>query len=133
MAVGIHILADMYGIEPELLERKESLMEIIERSIRVGNLTKISSDYYQFEPMGASGIVLLAESHISFHTWPEYGMIALDLFTCGDPEKADIAFEYIRDKLKPTEIQFNKHERGSRVASSESVQPAASQFASSLQ
>ncbi|MCL4319780.1 MAG: adenosylmethionine decarboxylase [Candidatus Thermoplasmatota archaeon] len=128
VAVGIHILADMYGIEPELLERKENLMEIIERSIRVGNLTKISSDYYQFEPVGASGIVLLAESHISFHTWPEYGMIALDLFTCGDPEKADIAFQYIKEKLNPKEVQFVKHERGSKVSLSNAPQPAATQF-----
>ncbi len=115
MAVGVHILADMYGIEPELLERKEFMMEVVERSIRVGNLTKISSDYYQFEPMGASGIILLAESHLSFHTWPEYGMITLDIFTCGDPEKAQISFEYIKDCLKPQTIEFRKHERGKRV------------------
>lgn len=115
MAVGVHILADMYGIEPELLERKEYLMEVVERSIRVGNLTKISSDYYQFEPMGASGIILLAESHLSFHTWPEYGLITLDIFTCGDPDKAQIAFEFIKDSLKPQEIEFRKHERGSAI------------------
>lgn len=115
MAVGVHILADMYGIEPELLERKEYLMEVVERSIRVSNLTKISSDYYQFEPMGASGIILLAESHLSFHTWPEYGLITLDIFTCGDPDRAQIAFEFIRDSLKPQEIEFRKHDRGRGV------------------
>lgn len=115
MAVGMHILADMYGIKPELLETKDILMDIIEESVRVGNLTKISSDYYQFEPVGASGVVLLAESHISFHTWPEFGLITLDLFTCGDPHKADIAFEYIREVLRPTEIEFRKHERGDRI------------------
>jgi S-adenosylmethionine decarboxylase len=115
VTVGIHILADMYGIDPELLERKEYLMEVVERSIREGNLTKISSDYYQFEPMGASGIVLLAESHISFHTWPEYGLITLDLFTCGDPEKAEIAFRYIKDHLKPTDVDFKKYQRGLNI------------------
>ncbi|MHB1648435.1 MAG: adenosylmethionine decarboxylase, partial [Cuniculiplasma sp.] len=88
VTVGNHILADMYGIKPELLERKETLKDIIEEAVRVGNLTKISSDYYQFEPIGASGVVLLAESHISFHTWPEYGLITVDLFTCSDPSKA---------------------------------------------
>lgn len=115
MTVGNHILADMYGIKPELLERKETLKDIIEEAVRVGNLTKISSDYYQFEPVGASGVVLLAESHISFHTWPEFGLITLDLFTCGDPHKADVAFEYIREVLRPTEIDFKKHERGEKV------------------
>ncbi len=114
MTVGNHILADMYGIKPELLERKETLKDIIEEAVRVGNLTKISSDYYQFEPIGASGVVLLAESHISFHTWPEYGLITVDLFTCGDPSKADVAFEYIRESLQPTDIDFVKKRRGEK-------------------
>ncbi len=115
MTVGNHILADMYGIRPELLERKDTLIDIIEESVRVGNLTKISSDYYQFEPSGASGVVLLAESHISFHTWPEFGLITIDLFTCGDPGKADVAFEYIREALQPTEIDFVKKKRGEKT------------------
>lgn len=115
MAVGIHIFADLYGINPEIISVKEKMMDIIEESVRAGNLTKISSDYHQFHPFGASGIVLLAESHISFHTWPEYGLITLDIFTCGEPEKADRAYEYLINVLKPEAVNYKKHERGDLI------------------
>ncbi len=83
--------------------------------MRAGNLTKISSDYYQFQPQGASGVVLLAESHLSFHTWPEHGLVTLDIYTCGDPKGAEAAFDYIVDQLKPDTMDCKRLRRGVSV------------------
>ena len=90
MTVGIHIIADLYGVDEELISTSENVLLVIEESVRISGLTKISSDYYQFQPKGVSGIVLLAESHLSFHTWPEHNLVTLDIYTCGDPHHADL-------------------------------------------
>ena len=115
MTVGIHIIADLYGVDDELISTTEKVSQIVEDAVRVGSLTKISSDYYQFEPKGVSGVVLLAESHLSFHTWPEYQLVTLDIYTCGEPQHADTAFNYIVKKLSPTSIDYKKLTRGTQI------------------
>ncbi len=115
MAVGFQILADLYGVDPDVISKVDSLYPVIEDAVRAGNLTKISSDYYQFQPQGASGVVLLAESHLSFHTWPEHGLVTLDIYTCGDPKGAETAFDYIVDQLKPDTIDSKRLRRGVSV------------------
>ncbi len=115
MAVGIHIIADMYGVDPEILARVENMKEIFEGAVNFAKLSKISSDYYQFRPEGASGVILIEESHLSFHTWPEYGLVTLDIYTCGDPKQAELAYNYIKEKLKPERVDVVKIDRGVSV------------------
>ncbi len=115
MAVGFQILADLYGVDPDLISKVDSLYPVIEDAVRAGSLTKISSDYYQFQPQGASGVVLLAESHLSFHTWPEHGLVTLDIYTCGDPKGAEVAFDYIVDQLRPDTMDCKRLRRGTSV------------------
>ena len=115
VAVGVHIIADLYGVDAGLISSADTISPIMESAIKEGNLTEISSQYYRFRPMGASGIALLAESHLSFHTWPEHGLVTLDIYTCGDRSNADRAFNYILNVLQPTSIDYRKVERGSKV------------------
>ncbi|MEM0291107.1 MAG: S-adenosylmethionine decarboxylase, partial [Thermoplasmata archaeon] len=68
MAVGIHIIADFYGVDRNKITYVEQIKPIFEDAVKYAGLTKISSDYYQFRPLGCSGVVLIAESHLSFHT-----------------------------------------------------------------
>jgi len=110
--LGLHILADLYGVEAEKIDRVEDIRELLEGAVKHANLTKISSHYYQFQPHGATGVVLLAESHISIHTWPEHGIATIDVYTCGDPSKAYKAMDYIVSKLSPTRVDKQVHDRG---------------------
>ncbi len=110
--LGLHILADLYGVEPELIDRVEDIRNLLENAVKFADLTKISSHYYQFQPHGATGVVLLAESHLSIHTWPEHGLATVDVYTCGDPSKAYRAMEYIISALKPKRVDKQIHERG---------------------
>ncbi len=121
MTVGIHIIADMYGVNPETLARVEKMKEIFEEAVKYAKLSKISSDYYQFRPEGASGIILIAESHLSFHTWPEYGLATLDIYTCGDKEQAEKAYKYLLKKLKPEHVDVVKMDRGVSVENTKSI------------
>jgi len=110
--LGLHILADLYGVEAERIDRVEDIRDLLETAVKVANLTKISSHYYQFQPHGATGVVLLAESHISIHTWPEHGLATVDVYNCGDPTKAYRAMEYIISTLEPKRVDKQVHERG---------------------
>ncbi|HIQ31534.1 MAG TPA: S-adenosylmethionine decarboxylase [Aquifex aeolicus] len=111
-ALGLHILADLHGVRAELIDRVEDVRSLLETAVETAGLTKISSHYYQFQPHGATGVILLAESHISIHTWPEHGLATVDVYTCGDPVKAYRAMDYIIGKLKPTRVDKQVHERG---------------------
>ncbi len=115
MTVGVQIIADLYGVDEELISESDKLYDIVETAVKIGRLTKISSDYYQFQPRGVSGVVLLAESHLSFHTWPEHGLVTLDIYTCGNPENADAAFNYLVSVLSPTSVEYKKLSRGNMI------------------
>lgn len=112
MSIGIHLVGDLQGVSPEKISHTDTIQEIMESAVKFGKLTKIRSYYHQFTPSGVSGIILLAESHLSFHTWPEYGLVALDIFTCGPTENAESAMEYILGKLTPSSIEYKRIERG---------------------
>ena len=93
MIIGRHIIAELYGIEKELISLEGIVRDIVEGIVKEAELTKIGSVYRQFNPHGVTGVVLITESHISLHTWPEYRMVNLDIFTCGEFEKAEKTFD----------------------------------------
>ena len=112
MAVGWHVLAEFYDVNPNLLKTVNPIREIMDNAVKKANLTPIRSHYHQFEPEGVTGFVLLEESHISVHTWPEYGYLALDVFTCSSEDQTWRAFEALKEGFKPGKVvQFFK-ERG---------------------
>ena len=111
-ALGLHIIADLYGVEADLIDRVEDIRALLEGAVKHAKLTKISSHYYQFRPHGATGVVLIAESHISIHTWPELGIATVDVYTCGDPQQCIEAMNFIIDKLKPSRVDKKVFDRG---------------------
>jgi S-adenosylmethionine decarboxylase len=112
VSIGIHLVGDLLGVDPKKISNADTMQDIMESAVKYGKLTKIRSYYHQFSPSGVSGIVLLAESHLSFHTWPEHGLVALDIFTCGPTENAESALEFILGKLTPSSIEYKRIERG---------------------
>jgi len=111
-ALGLHIIADLYGVNGDLIDRVEDIRALLEGAVKYAKLTKISSHYYQFKPHGATGVVLIAESHISIHTWPELGIATVDVYTCGEPEQCIEAMNYIIEKLNPSRVDKKVFERG---------------------
>ena len=106
VVVGRHIIADLYGVAPELISRRETVEAILDEVVREARLTEEGRAYKQFEPYGVTGVVLLAESHLAIHTWPEHGLVNVDVFTCGEPEQADEAFRLLLAKFRP---QWYRH------------------------
>lgn len=112
VSMGTHLLVDMYGCPPELLERAEIVSGLLNEVVGRTGLTKLGENVHQFEPYGVTAVILLAESHISIHTWPEQdGSAAVDIFTCGDPSSADRAFEALREKFRPSRLTTQRVSR----------------------
>ena len=93
-ALGRHILAEFFDCDNDILDDTEKIELIMKRAAIECGATIISSTFHEFNPHGVSGVVVIAESHLAIHTWPEYGYAAVDVFTCGetvDPAVADKA------------------------------------------
>lgn len=76
-------------------------------------LTKVSSDFHQFKPLGVSGVVVLAESHFTVHTWPEENYAAIDLFVCSRLASENKFMDLLTTFFEAGEIEYRKVNRGS--------------------
>lgn len=112
MAISIHILGELYGVDQQTLSFVENLEPVIRRVVRESRFTVLDTAFHQFHPVGVTGFVLLAESHLSVHTWPEESYLALDIFSCGSLEQALHAFEALVRELAPTEVERKIIDRG---------------------
>lgn len=107
---GHHLLLDLYGAQH--LQDEAYIQATCEAASRATGATVVSSSFHHFgKGYGVSGIVLLAESHCSIHTWPEYGLATVDVFVCGtcDPHLAVAVF---KERLAPQRTSFAVHQRG---------------------
>jgi S-adenosylmethionine decarboxylase len=109
---GKHYMADLYGVHDGLLDNLVFLEDLLINSAIVCGANVISSQHKKFEPSGVTVLVLLSESHISIHTYPDKGFASIDCYTCGehiDPRKA---IDVIIKMLAPAESYINGFDRG---------------------
>lgn len=94
-ALGIHLLLELKDCNPEILRNLEKVKSALVSAAKKAKATIISTSFHEFNPFGISGVVVIAESHLTIHTWPEYGYAAVDIFTCGETIKPEIAAQYL--------------------------------------
>lgn len=107
---GTHIILDCWGASH--LDELDHIEKALRDAVEITGATLLHIHLHHFTPnAGVSGVAVLAESHISIHTWPERGYAALDIFMCGDthPEKA---VELLKQRFKPQRTDINTHLRG---------------------
>lgn len=107
---GTHLLLEMWGAHR--LDDPGHVEQALCDAARAASATILHVHTHHFSPYGGvSGVVVLAESHISVHTWPERSFVALDIFMCGecDPYKA---IPVLREAFAPASIQLSEHKRG---------------------
>lgn len=112
MPLGRHILVELYGSPAGVLNDVIRVEACMVRAARAANATVINTAFHRFSPYGVSGVVVIHESHLSIHTWPEYGFSAVDLFTCGDTIDPWPAYESLKSDLKATQGTTREIERG---------------------
>lgn len=109
---GRHIALDAWGVDFDLLNQVDRLKEILIEAAKTCGATVLSVQSKQFEPQGATVLVLLSESHLSIHTYPEKGFAALDCYTCGEHVNPEIAIQHLVDILKPSHFYTRQLIRG---------------------
>ena len=109
---GRHVLAELTGCPAVILNDPARLEKCFRRCAEDGGATLVSSHFHHFSPQGVSGVVVIAESHVTVHTWPEHGYAAVDVFTCGRPEIADAVMNLIIASLHADTVHRTSFERG---------------------
>ena len=115
---GIHLLGEWYGCPARAAEftRADALRALCLEAVRAAGLTVVGDTFHQFEPQGVTGTVLLAESHLAIHTWPECGFVTVDVYVCNlatdNSDKADRLFRSLEAALKPARTKFQAIRRG---------------------
>jgi len=107
--VYCHLIADLWVDDRTLLERAEPLERLLLAAAKCAGMKVISAHFHQFEPYGATGVLLLEQSHLAIHTWVEEGLACIDLMTCGDTNP-EAVLSAIRQAL-PGEHQLVSIER----------------------
>ncbi len=109
---GIHLLLDL--VEAKNIDDKATIEKALRDSAEAAGATLLHIHLHQFTPNGISGVAVLAESHISFHSWPDRGFAALDVFMCGNthPHKA---IQIIQDAFQPKEMSVIEKLRGLEI------------------
>lgn len=114
LELGHHYIAEFTGCPAHLLRHKDSVRQSIIEAAQVAKVTIVGEHFHQFSPEGVTGVLLLAESHLSIHTWPEYGYCAIDLFTCGDAQAARKAIQYLEKTFEAEKVSLSTLRRGPR-------------------
>jgi len=99
-ALGRHLLVELHGCHPESLKKVDVVKDILVGAARACGATIVDVAFHEFNPFGVSGVVVIAESHLSIHTWPEHRYAAVDIFTCGDVINPENAAAYIASRFR---------------------------------
>lgn len=111
-ALGKHLLLELKDCNRETLNDLQLLKKLmIEAAIEAGAHV-MGDSFHRFEPQGVSGVVVIAESHLFIHTWPEHGYAAVDIFTCGTAVKPRTAAQLVINKLEAKKHSILEIQRG---------------------
>lgn len=113
MHLGTHTLVDLIGCDRQLLDDRDGIRDCLLEAARRSGCTIVTDTFHRFSPHGVSGVVVIAESHLTIHTWPEHGFAAIDMFTCGTLS-ADAALTYICQQLRCQHTTVRSISRGVR-------------------
>ena len=111
-SAGISCLVELYDCPPELLDDECFIEAKIREAVEIARATLLEQSTKRFHPQGVTAFALLAESHISIHTWPELRYAAIDVFTCGEHTMPERAFRHLAEALQAGRHTVQRVERG---------------------
>jgi S-adenosylmethionine decarboxylase len=107
---GTHLIAEFW--EGQVIENPKKFKQILVGAVKKSKSTVLKVVVHKFSPKGITGVVVLAESHLAIHTWPELNYVAVDIFTCGDKSNPQKALVYLKKEFKPKRIEIKELRRG---------------------
>lgn len=112
-ALGRHILVEFLNCNADIMNDVAAIENSMVEAAQIAGATVINSTFHHFSPYGVSGVVVIQESHLAIHTWPEYRYAAVDLFTCGDSVDPWVSFEYLKKAFEASRYSALEMNRGS--------------------
>lgn len=113
-SLGTHLLVELWSCDKEKLDSIKFIEKSMVDAANYSGATVLNSVFQNFNPQGISGVVIIAESHLTVHTWPEYGYAAIDIFTCGDKVDPWKASEFLESAFEASKVQISSILRGLR-------------------
>ena len=115
-ALGRHLLVELQDCNREALDNLDFVRNaMVQAAVDCGAVV-LGESFHRFSPQGVSGVVVIAESHLSIHTWPEFGYAAVDIFTCGTEVQPEKAVDVMVEKLDSKNHSLQEIQRGILVA-----------------
>jgi S-adenosylmethionine decarboxylase proenzyme len=111
-ALGRHLLVEFYNCDAATLDDVAGVEASMNRAAVDCGATIVQSTFHRFQPYGVSGVVVISESHLAIHTWPEFGYASVDLFTCGDTVDPLVAYEVLKKAFNAQCVEINMIQRG---------------------
>jgi S-adenosylmethionine decarboxylase proenzyme len=106
------MLIELHGCKAELLNDPGALKDLLLEAVRRGHGTIVTDVFHTFNPHGVSGIIVIAESHVAIHTWPEHGYAAVDIFSCGTKLDHAAIRDWIAAGMGAANVEFRELIRG---------------------
>src|SRR3954464_2593978 len=114
--LGQHSLIDYHGCDAARLKDTPALRRALLEAVAEAGGTIVTDTFHTFSPHGVSGVVVIAESHVTVHTWPEHGYAAVDVFSCGVSLDHALISEHIKSALGAESLAQQSHARGAAIA-----------------
>ena len=114
-ALGTHLLLELRECNPALLDDLDYVKDAMVSAAQVVGAQIIGESFHRFNPQGVTGVLAIAESHLSIHTWPEHGYAAADIFMCGTSRKPRKAAQLLIDRLESRDPDIVERQRGVQV------------------
>jgi len=111
-ALGRHLLLELFDCDAEALNSLETVKTSMVEAAKRAQATIVDVVFHEFNPFGISGVVVIAESHLSIHTWPEYRFAAVDIFSCGDVLQPEVAASYLVEQFGAERASVVEMQRG---------------------
>ena len=111
-SLGRHLLLELHDCSAEVLHSLESVKTAMVEAAKRAEATIVDVVFHEFNPFGISGVVVIAESHLSIHTWPEYRYAAVDIFSCGETLKPSEAASYLVEQFQASRASCVEVKRG---------------------
>ena len=110
--LGRHLTLEVYGCPRKYLDDPDEIRQLLLNAARGAGATVIDAMFHRFTPQGVSGVVMISESHLTIHTWPELGCAALDMFSCSPRIDLEQIGKHLARELRARRIDARVVERG---------------------
>jgi len=111
-ALGRHLLLELFDCAPDAIDNLQAVKGALVEAAKRAHATIVDVVFHEFNPFGISGVVVIAESHLAIHTWPEYRFAAVDIFSCGDLLEPEAAARYLVEQFAAERASVVEMQRG---------------------